>query len=89
MTMMMRTEPVIDHERAMCELLLAAVPGTSKRLTQLASEALDTARRCVPELPECHPHLYRIAARMIREGCVRLGVPLQHYTSTRWRSLGL
>jgi hypothetical protein len=85
----MTTQPVIDHERAMCELLLAAVPGTSKRLSELALEALDMARRCVPELPERHPHLYRIAARMIREGCVRLGVPMQHYASARWRSLGL
>jgi hypothetical protein len=85
----MHTEPVVDHERAMCELLLAAVPGTSKRLSQPAHSALAMARRCVPELPVDHPHLYRIAARMIREGCVRLGVPMQHYTSSRWRSLGL
>jgi hypothetical protein len=83
------TEAVIDHERAMCELLLAAVPGTPKRMSLFAREALVMARRCVPELPEQHPQIYRIAARMIREGCVRLGVPMQHYTSDRWKALGL
>lgn len=83
------SEVVIDHERAMCELLLAAVPAGSKRLSPVALEALAMARRCVPELPDRHPRLYRIAARLIREGCVRLGVPAQHYASDRWRSLGL
>jgi hypothetical protein len=87
--MQVGTDVVIEHERAMCELLLAAVPGSSRRLSPIAREALAMARRCLPELPDPHPHLFRLAARMIREGCLRLGVPRHEYASDRWRSLGL
>lgn len=84
------TTTLVGHERAMCELLIAAVPvpGQQPRLSAKAREALERARRCAPELGE-EPRLFRIAARMLREECVRLGAREAEYSSARWRVLGL
>lgn len=78
------------RERAMLELLWLAVDATRAADISLVAHHVLLALLCRPDRRVVDERLiYREAASLLRDQCVRLGVPAERYATDEWLALGL